>query len=389
MSPPDVREDAQDVVDGDVEDADEAAEPVEFDASLWQQENPCSGEVTFPADDEEFSLPTDAVTQQRPKITRQEFIDELGFTPGMALSIRPGEAVYPNGVRAYNLYGEPGTDVPIHVYSFNDADDFSPYRLSVTVMVDYAPVEATYERWNPNRSQKLMETTATGVNFGLESDFEILDVTIPAEVFTERRMYEISVSYNITSADGVRGGESRRYALFNGGYSRPWRPCAEPRLGVPRSDWEELLYIRGTSSDLGPLFFEGITSELDTQEIIEVEPGETRRMFFSVLRTADPPEGKPTVLVPMLDAEPLGPVWWVTQGGDEYRTIVDARKSFEVTFPEEPGVYVVQVATWEDPYVFWKTRDGVEVDGVSFGSSRGLHESSNPLHFRVIEPSSP
>jgi hypothetical protein len=378
---------------GDAEDADITREPVEFDASLWQQENPCTGEVSFPEEHEPYSVPTRPQPSQAPVITRDDLIDELGFFPNRAISVRPGKAVRPGDGRSFDLYAQPGTDVPIHIYSINDADepeDFEPYSLNVTVMVDYAPVEATYERWSPDRTQKLLETTATGINVDLESDFEILDVTIPAAVFAERRMYEISVSYNLTTYDGRSNGESRRFALFNGGYDRPSRPCAEPKIDVPWSDWEKTLYNRGTVDDLGPLFYEGITSELDIQSLVDVEPGETRRMFFSVLQTSSQAGGKPTVLVPLFDGEPMGPVWWVKQGGeDNYRVRVNARKSFEVTFPEEPGVYVVQVATWEDPYLYWRTRDGVRNEDVSLGSSRGLHESSNPVHFRVVDPSSP
>jgi hypothetical protein len=62
----------------------------------------------------------------------------------------------------------------------------------------------------------------------------------------------------------------------------------------------------------------------------------------------------------------------------------DARKSFDVTFPQEPGIYEVQVASWEDPFLFWRTRDGTRVESVSDGA--GLHEGSNALRFRVVEP---
>ncbi|QDG50856.1 hypothetical protein FIV42_08960 [Persicimonas caeni] len=258
-------------------------------------------------------------------------------------------------------------------------------------MVDYEPVQATYARWKPDRSEKLLETTATGINFDIDSDFEILDVTIPASAFPDRRMYEISVSFNVTVPRGGRTGEAYRFALFNGGYDRPSRPCAEPRLDIPWSDWERQMYLYAASMNIGPLFYDGITDALDTQSLIDVEPGETRRMYFSALSTSDQQGGKPTVLVPLFEGEPMGPVWWITQGNarGDYRTRVDARKSFEVTFPEEPGIYVVQVATWEDPYLYWRDRDGTRNDDVSFGSSRDLHESSNPLHFRVVEPSTP
>jgi hypothetical protein len=389
-----IRDTSSDSDDGDSDVADVTREPVEFDASLWQQDNPCTGEVSYPDENEQFSLPTRSEPSQRPVVTREEFIAELGGVPSQAGSIRPGEAVLPGDGKSFDLYAQPGTDVPIHIYSFNDADepeDFEPYSLNITVMVDYAPVEATYVRWSPDRSQKLLEKTATGINLDLESDFEILDVTIPASVFAKQRMYEISVSYNLTTHQGLKYGESRRFALFNGGYNRPTRPCAEPKIDVPWSDWEKALYNRVTVDDLGPLFFEGITSERDIQTVVDVEPGETRRMFFSVLQTSSQAGGKPTVLVPLFDGEPTGPVWWVKQGGDDdnYRVRVNARKSFEVTFPEEPGVYVVQVATWEDPYLYWRTRDGVRNQDVSLGSSRGLHESSNPVHFRVVEPSTP
>lgn len=368
--------------------ADAPRAPVEFDASLWQQSNPCSGEVTFPAEVEEFNLPNRPPPSQEGVVTRDEFIAEIGSTPEQALSIRPGTALLPGDGRSYDLYAEPGTDVPIHVYSLNDVSDFSAMRLSVTVMVDYEPVVATYVRWNSDRTEKRSQKAAKGIVYDIDSDFEVIDITIPSSTFSERRMYEVSVSFNVTTYDGAPWGHSQRYALFYGGYSRPARPCAESRLDIPWSDWEKKLYNYSTVDDLGPLFYDGITSALDVQSVIDVEPGETRRMYFSALSTAAQEGGKPTVLVPLFDGEPMGPVWWITQGNarGDYRTRVDARKSFEVTFPEEPGIYVVQVATWEDPYLYWRERDGTRNDDVSFGSSHDLHESSNPLHFRVVEP---
>jgi hypothetical protein len=196
-------------------------------------------------------------------------------------------------------------------------------------------------------------------------------------------MYEVSLSMQVNTTERRPFGQARRFALFNGGYNRPNRPCVERRLGVRATVGEHQLIGR-ISDDLGALFFEGISSHEDLRRINEVQPGETRRMYLSVLR-ADI-DAEPTVLVPLLDGEPIGIKWWVTQGGereyDRWMTI-DGRKSFDVTFPEEPGIYEVQVASWADPFELHRTREGEEIDGVSAGS--GLLENSNALRFRVVE----
>lgn len=380
----------QDVVTDSGQDADSSSDasskPLEFDAGIWMKPNPCDGQKSFPEDDSEFSIP-DRTHTIDPTLTRDELIADMGGMPLQAWSIRADTALKPGNERPYELFANPGTDIPLHVYAVNDYEDLSSFRLNVTVMVDNEPVEASYIRWNSDRTQKLLDVQSTGVNFPVTSDVEIVDITIPGSAFPEERMYEISLAAEVTTTERSSFGESQRYALFNGGYDRPSRPCIEPRLGHRARPIVDQLRSR-IGDDIAALFFGGITHRDDVRRVIDVQPGETRRMYLSVLRSDIAVE--PTVMVPLLNGEPIGTTkWWVKQGGDRaYDDVptVDARKSFEVTFPEEPGIYEVQVASWTDPYELFRTPDGEEVEGVSDGGS--LLENSNALRFRVVETQS-
>jgi hypothetical protein len=367
--------------DGDASGA-EDAQPLEFDASLWMQPNPCQGETSFPEDNAEFFIP-DRAPGYAPKLTRQELIADMGGMPLQATSLRVGRHLEPGDQRAFELFANPDTDVTLYLYAVNNYEDLSSFRLNVVVMVDYEPVEASYVRWSPDRTQKLMEVETTGLNFPITSDVEIVDITIPGSVFPEERMYEVSLSMETSTIERRPVGRSQRFALFNGGYNRPSRPCVEPRLGERSTSIERQVEPR-ISDDVAALFFDGIIEGADVDQLNDVRPGETRRMYLSVIRSDA--DSKPTVLVPLLDGKPLDEKWWVTQGGTreyERQMTIDGRKSFEVTFPEEPGIYEVQVASWTDPFELHRTREGEEVEGISDGG--GLLENSNALRFRVVD----
>jgi hypothetical protein len=349
---------------------------------LWIQANSCEGETNFPDDNTEFFIP-DRAHEHQSELTRGQWIADLGGLPLQATSLRVSRHLEPGNERPFELFATPGTDVTLHLYALNNYEDLSSFHLNVVVMVDYEPVEANYVRWNADRTQKLIDVQKTGLNFPITSDVEIVDITIPGSAFPEERMYEVSLSMQSNTIERRSVGQARRFALFNGGFNRPSRPCVESRLGERATEIEQRLKTR-ISDDLGPLFFEGVTSRDDVDRIIDVRPGETRRLYLSVLRSDIDVE--PTVLVPLLDGEPVGPKWWVSQGGPrgtQRWPTTDARKSFEMTFPEEPGIYEVQVASWTDPFELHRNRNGVEVEGVSDGG--GLRENSNALRFRVVE----
>jgi hypothetical protein len=320
-------------------------------------------------------------------LTRQEVIRDFSGLPLQGLSIRPAEGLHAGPGKAYDLYTDPGTDVTLHVYVINDytPEELESFRLMLTTMVDYESVEARYERWNPERTERWLDTNATGINVPIRSDVEIIDVTIPGEVFAEERMYEIALSFETTTTERAPFGESQRFALYNGGYNRPKHPCAEPRLDDVMTPIEERLRTR-IAGDIGILFFEGIESREDLRRTIPVEPGATKEFYLSVFRESVQYEAKPTVMIPLMNGQPIGPTWWVTQGGDPegtYRLRFDARKTFEVTFPQEPGIYEIQAASWIDPFKIYRERDGTVHRDISDGG--GIKQNSNALRFEVVE----
>ena len=324
-----------------------------------------------------------------PVKTRADVIQDLGGdlpVQGFGLLVDP--ALKPDDPKVFASYSKPTTDVKIYLYAINNYEDLSSFRLNLTVMVDYAPVEARYVRWNPDRTQKWSDTKRTGINFPLRSDVEIIDIMLPGELFSERRMHEIAIFVDSTTTERRSWAQARRFALYNGGFDRPSHPCAEARLSADAVEIERFIFPKAMADDFGALFFDGITAD-DLRQTVEVTPGETKRFYLTVFRDDFHEGPNPTVLVPFLNGEPFGPTWWVTQGEDDASSdwdTIDARKSFEVTFPEEPGIYEVEVASWEDPYRLYRNRNGTLVQGVSDGG--GPTEGSNALRFRVVEPDS-
>lgn len=351
--------------------------------------NPCElGHIEGVLGHNESIVPVSFEMPDRPperdyQITREVIVERNGGLPLQGYIVASAANLQPGEGRSFSLFAEPGTDAVFYVYAINayEASVLESFRLNVVAMVDYEPVEATYQRWDPQREQLISEKTRKGVNFPIDSDVEIVDVTIPGDVFDEERMYEISLNMASNTIERRPNGLSRRFVLYNGGYTRPSRPCVEPRLDDEISDFE--FELRGRiSDDLGILFFEGIEHRDQLRDVIEVDPGETKRLFLTVIRATSVP--RPTVLVPLLDGRPIAEPWWVTQGGEfvSRRGHVEARKSFEVTFPHEPGIYEVQVASWVNPFELVEDREGNEVDGVVDGE---LNENSNALRFRVVE----
>ena len=373
---------------GHVDDGSDAV-PLSFDASLWQQDNSCQGEETYPPANDTFAMPNGQAASD-PIKTRADVVQDLGGRlreeeQGFGLFVDP--ALKPDDPEVFAIYAQPGTDVKIYLYAINNYEDLSSYRLNLTVMVDYEPVQARYVRWNPDRTQQWSDTKETGISFPIRSDVEIIDITLPGELFSERRMHEIALYTQATTTEGGPNGEARRFALYNGGYDRPSRPCAEPRLGTEAVGIERYIIAAERTDHLAALFVGGVESRQALRDVIAVAPGETRQFYLSVYRDDFYEGPNPTVLVPLLNGEPIGPTWWVTQGEDNDSSgwdTIDARKTFEVTFPDEPGIYEVEVASWEDPYQLYRNRNGTRVRGVSNGS--GLTEGSNALRFRVVDP---
>jgi hypothetical protein len=251
------------------------------------------------------------------------------------------------------------------------------------VLVDYQPVDATITHWDDDREQELAETVGSGMNVPNDSIVDIFDITIPASHFTEDRMYEVSISFTMSTLEHRPIGSSKRFALYYNGYDRPSRPCAIPSLNEPSDGTEHQLFGRiGTNDTI--LFTEDFEEIHDVRDLLEVEPGETKRFYATTFSFAYPLE-KVQYYVPTLNGEPVGNGWYVKTPAREppQRSLIDSRRSFEVTFPDEPGIYEVQIANWMDPFEIWRTREGEEVEGIRSPHSGA---NSNVLRFRVGEP---
>jgi hypothetical protein len=385
----DTRDDTpSDVADGSGEVHDSSDRPdtsnALYDPALWMRDNSCTGETTFPSDFGEFENPPPP-DDYTPTKTYDDWIASRGELPLQGFSFGVDPKLMPRDQRPFELFAEPGTDIQLfitHVNNYTD-EELESFRHTTTVLVDYEPVEATYQRWSPNRETMVDEVVSTGFHFDVTEKVEIIEITIPASAFPESRTYEIALASETTTTVRRSVGKNFRFALFNGGCDRPTRPCHEPALSDEATEFEQRLFRR-ISDDVASIFFEGISNRDELRSTIDVQPGETRRIFVSLYSNGF--EEREMVLRPLLNGKPLDHTWWVTHGnrtGEGQSKYIDARKSFEVTFPEEPGIYEVQVASWLDPFELYRTPDGTEHDDIE--SESPLSENSNALRFRVVE----
>lgn len=357
--------------------------PLFSDTARWMNERSCEGIVEYPEVNETYSEPSRGEALAEGRQTADEFLG-TGLPGGVVIAIIPNESLNPGSERPYDLYSDSG-DVEFHLYIYNSQplDVVRTYRSNITILVDYEPVDATITHWNDERDTKLAERVGSGINVPADSQVDIFDMTIPASHFTEDRMYEIGVSLEMNSHPYRTVGLSSRFVVYRNGYNRPSRPCSIPSLNEEiRGKEFRLLAQVGTNNAL--LFSDDIKNYSDVDVVHNVEPGEIRR-FYTSFRSSQSQSEAQLYFVPTLDGEPIQDGWYVETPLREPtpRTYIDARRSFEVTFPTEPGIYEVQLASWVDPFVMAKTIDGEDIDRVQTTTNSA---NSNALRFRVEEP---
>ncbi len=289
-------------------------------------------------------------------------------------------------VIAYDFFSPGGRDVTLHYYPYvttRTAEELSKERMNLTILVDYEPVEATWTRWNDDRSAALDSAVATGFSFGPPREFELIEVTIPADAFPEHRAYEISLGMLSVSSLLVDRHTAWRMRLYNGGYDVPPRPCANQPLGVDERTEIEFALQNGARELL--LFPEIIEDFWTTHgRPLQVEPGETIRFYATGLR--DGKGASAAVAVPTVNGIPIGsPRWWSHGPGWVGAALppIDTRFSFSYTVPEEPGVYDVYVQSWTDPFETGRDLDGNSINGVYFTPKPTSH--SNGIRLVVPE----
>ena len=213
-----------------------------------------------------------------------------------------------------------------------------------------------------------------------------MEVILPAELFTEKKVYEISMSQITSQIARPSGGFNQKTFLLNQGLQQQNHPCFEEPLAANNNLFEYMLIREGSTS--GVMIFPAhypAPKEIAYDRLIPAEPGQELRINLS-LRSLFNAEGRERTvfLKPLLDGKPLEDEWRVSLSKQSvFSPEIDARKTFTITLPEEPGIYEVSVAAWQDPHLMPVNLDGTFNDQISFG---GSGDSSNLLRFEVTDP---
>jgi hypothetical protein len=287
----------------------------------------------------------------------------------------------------YDVFAEPGEVLAFTAIFTVEREPGSTVRLDVTVLVDYRPVVASLSIEGPQRNIKDV-VEGSGHSFLSEDIADFVAVKIPASEFEAGKNHEIAIALGYRRSGKSRRVFSQRASLFYGGLDPAMAeiPCTPAPLGESLNEFEQQFSNRFSTR------FVGIFSDPAPQPLkssIPATPGETRRIYYSALRT-EFEESSTFVLVPTMNGEPTGTAFWRKLGGPTAQEpnpyIVDDRGFFDVTLPTEPGIYEVAVQTWEDPWVRWREFgvprppggfDGVEMVRPTAGS--------NSLRFVVSE----
>ncbi len=252
---------------------------------------------------------------------------------------------------------------------------------TVTVLLDYATIDADFEWLDAFTGQVLESYTASGGSRA-EPEMGAVRVTIPAEAFEPGRTHEVGLGIRMY-AQGIGGYvHTTRAAVHYGGFDTTEYPCALPSLGQAPLESEARLYnLAVIGAGEFPIFHEPIENiwrALEDEYLAQI--GEEVPVYYSFLSGNE--SSREAVLVPVNDGVPFGEPRWIkrdpVETDDNQR--VDDRGSVLATF-DEPGRHDVFFFRFNDPWIRGYDFDTSErTEGTSI--REGLFSGSNVLQFR-------
>ncbi len=360
------------------------------DLSDWQMERSCRENFAEPPSLEPYS-PRSGGSASR--LTVSEF--DLADADMPFLRVLPEERHGTAYEYSYDLHAVPGDDVILHVYAANLPREDS--RFSITVLVDYQPVVAEFSYWRQDRGGLIDESRGTGFAHELVDELAIVDIVIPAENFEEGKLHEIGLAVNWPLHREIHyGDETRRFPLFYGGWQEPEDlPCStKPAAETPNRFEADVLEPSRGPNHVGIFVDPMPTARTAHLHRFEAAPGEVVQVYATLFPRLDVEPDRVIVALPLLDGKPAGEARWLGQSGAEEIASIDSvfthieqtvnmRYAFEVTMPEEPGTYDLQVMTWADPYVRWRSIDAEPVYGFMNVTNGDHRAGSNVITFEV------
>lgn len=358
----------------------------EFLQSDWEQDNPCRDTVTPPIIEGDFQYPIRSTAYHIGKSSREKLAE---FAQGTAYTF-VHQVTFDDNLRpdrrSIVLHRNDDEDVHLYIHTVVQPDDIERINGMLTVLVDYQPVEATYKFSRDRWDNVVFSKQATSTRFPVDTQFSMMEIVLPAALLAEERMYEIAIGQITNRYNGSDGGVFRKIHLFNRSYERSAHPCFEEPLDAPANTIEYGLIRENVSAGviLFPTHYPAV-NEVAFEELLPAEPGQKIQINLSLRSKLNAVDRTRLVfLKPLLDGKPLEYDWRVSltpKGSGSFK--IDARKTFEVTLPEEPGIYEVSMAVWHDPHLMAVDLNGDNQAGISNGNGG---DTSNLLRFEVKAP---
>ncbi|MFB6375839.1 MAG: hypothetical protein ABEN55_22610, partial [Bradymonadaceae bacterium] len=224
-------------------------------------------------------------------------------------------------------------------------EHYGDSTLEVTALLNYRPVEGIYQHYNHDRSTVLERQEGIGAGIPIDGDAELVDITIPADVFDGPGRYDIGLGWEV---DGKVDNPSgwRRIVIYYAGCTPPTHECLARGTNHKTNDTEleimkkyfvdGFVYPGGAYKGKGPFR-------------VRLDEGGRVTVNFSLFN--DQSESRPYAVVPMLRDKPLDQRFLVTTPVRGNDGAIGYRGSFEVEIPDKPGRYDVEVGIWNAPFL--------------------------------------
>jgi len=312
------------------------------------------GRVKRPAPDREFEKPERPDPGRAP--TAESIEAEFGSEiPAAGSILNAPKRLEPGNSRAEGLYAyaDPPREesVVLHFASLHPKGaEVDGEQVSLTLLLNYRPVEATFTHYSDDRSEVLERVEGSSAQFPIDGPAEIFDLRVPSEEFRDGFIHDLALGYQWGGGEMHEITKFRRIRVYYGGYRRPAHDCLPLGNRQRRTDRDEALKSIGETAVIAPK--DADAGEASRDSAIPARRGEEITVEYR-LTTAVSGRYRPTAMIPLVDGKPLGGPRFVVALPNRPRTAfnITDQGSFTVEMPETSGEHVVQLGTWRDPYL--------------------------------------
>ncbi|HSG71976.1 MAG TPA: hypothetical protein VLA12_16280, partial [Planctomycetaceae bacterium] len=288
----------------------------------WKRARPCTEpELSFePVTDEPFEVPD--TPDFKSALTKQDFIDIWGSPLPISYGVFVDSEFGAGPGMQTDVFANPGDNITFRIHLSQPKWD---EHFLITPMLDYQPVEATFQRYTSDRQELVETVTDTGYDFETIDRFDVVDMTIPEEAFAPGQTQEVAIA--VRSADFPFAlNFYYRFSVHYGGFDPPkTRPCFAAPLGElwntaqfeqsENDEFDETITVSHAGGATVGIFTNPTPKDYNVTppgigHPRPVSPGETVEIFSTIFRQSREVGPSPLFLQPTIDGRPVGEGWW-------------------------------------------------------------------------------